>query len=124
MSWSLKQGEGRAGGVLRWAAHPLGGAVRRDHGQYPASAPGTSGEAAGFGPFCILLFIICPNCTGMQLFLVPCSFFVFCCFVQVQALQKRVPGPSLSHNEFVLNQGLGLFQFLASEFLREKGGKL
>ena len=30
----------------------------------------------GFWSFCILLSIICPNCTGMQLFLVPYSFFV------------------------------------------------
>ena len=33
----------------------------------------------GFWPFCILLFIICPNCPCTQLFLVPYSCFVFCC---------------------------------------------
>ena len=32
-----------------------------------------------FWSFCILLSIICPNCTCTQLFLVPYSFFVFCC---------------------------------------------
>ena len=44
-----------------------------------------------------LLQLIC-----LQLILVPYSFSVFCCskiFVQVQALQQRVPGPSLSHHE-------------------------
>ena len=35
--------------------------------------------AGGLWPFCILLFMICPNCAGTQLFLVPYSFFVFCC---------------------------------------------
>ena len=44
-----------------------------------------------------LVVIICPNCTCTQLFLVPSSFFVFCCleeaFVQMQALQPWVPGP-------------------------------
>ena len=58
----------------------------------------------GFQSFCPLFFIICSNCTRMQLFFVPYSFFfffffVFCIFllnemfVQVQALQQRVPGP-------------------------------
>ena len=32
-----------------------------------------------FWSLCILLFIICPNCAGMQLFSAPYSFFVFCC---------------------------------------------
>ena len=32
-----------------------------------------------FWSFCILLTIICPNCTCTQLFLVPYSLFVFCC---------------------------------------------
>ena len=55
--------------------------------------------------FCILS-IICPNCSCRQLFLVSYSLFVFSClrkFVQVQALQQRVPGSSLSH----LQQQLG-----------------
>ena len=49
--------------------------------------------------FCILS-IICPNCSCRQLFLVSYSLFVFCClgkFVQVQALQQRVPDSRLSH---------------------------
>ena len=56
---------GQAGGWLRWSAHPLGGAVCRDHVQDPAFAPGTSEVTIGFWPFCILLFIICPNCAFM-----------------------------------------------------------
>ena len=51
---------------------PLGGAVCRDHtGVVPCSE-----VAVGFWPFCILLFVICPNCTCPQLFLVPYSFSV------------------------------------------------
>ena len=34
----------------------------------------------GLWSFCILLFIIFPNCASTQLFLVPYSFFVFCCW--------------------------------------------
>ena len=37
--------------------HPLGGAVRTDHAQYPAFAPGTSEVAVGLWPFCILFII-------------------------------------------------------------------
>ena len=50
-------------GWLRWSAPLLGGAVCREHARYPASVPGTSEVAGGFWPFCILLFIICPNCS-------------------------------------------------------------
>ena len=84
-SWLLKWREGganqwvRVEGWLRWSAHPLGGALCRDHTQYPAFAPSTSEVAVGFWPFCILLFIIFPNCACMQLSLVPYSFFIFCC---------------------------------------------
>ena len=82
--WFLIWGEGRAvsrtglEGWLRWFAHPLGGAVCRGHVQYPAFAPGSSKVAVGgFGLFWSR---ICPNYTWMQLFLVPYSFFVFCCW--------------------------------------------
>ena len=57
----------------------LGGAVCRDHVQYPAFAPGTSETAVGFWLSCIL-YIICPPCACMQLFLAPHFFLVFCCF--------------------------------------------
>ena len=63
---------------IRWSAHPLGGAVCRDHARYPAFAPGTWEVAAGFWPFCIL-FILCPSRACVQLFLVPYSFFIFHC---------------------------------------------
>ena len=51
--------------------------------------------------FLVCLYLlprICPNYTCMQLFLVPYSFFAFCCwrFAEVQALhhlQQRVPDP-------------------------------
>ena len=33
---------------LRWSACPLGGAVRRGHAQYPASAASSSKLAVGF----------------------------------------------------------------------------
>ena len=48
--------------------------------QCPAFAPHSSEVAVGFfWSFCILLSIICPNCARLQLFLVPYSFFAFCC---------------------------------------------
>ena len=45
-------------GRLRWSAHPRGGAVCRDHAQYPAFALSTSEMAVCLWLFCILLFII------------------------------------------------------------------
>ena len=65
-------------GWLKWSPHPLGGAVGSDHVQYPDFTPDTSEVAVGFLVFCIL-FIICPNCACMQLFLASYSFFIFCC---------------------------------------------
>ena len=67
-------------GWLRCSAHPFGGSVCRGQAQYPAFAPGSSEVAVEFfWSFCIFLSIICINCTCMQLFLIPSSFFVFCC---------------------------------------------
>ena len=66
----------------------------------PAFAPGSSEVAVGlFWSFCILLSIICPSCTCTKLFLVPYSFFVFCCLRRRLSRCKhcskvsRVPGP-------------------------------
>ena len=67
-------------------AYPLGGLECRGHVQYPIFAPGSSKVAFWVGFFFLLfvcLFVsfgsrICPNCTCMQLVLVPYSFFVFC----------------------------------------------
>ena len=84
MSWYLKWGEGRGRSVVRlqewlgWSAHCL--AVHAScgvHVQYPAFIS-VSKWQLGFWSFCIL-FIICPNWAYTQLFLVPCSLFVFCC---------------------------------------------
>ena len=51
--------------------------------------------------FCILL-IIFPTCSYIQLFLVPYSFFVFCCSRRCLSRYKhfkwRVPGSNLSYN--------------------------
>lgn len=85
MSWSPKRGEGRGRGRGPkgrpvWSARPLGGAVRRDHVQLPAFAPGSSGVALSLWPFCILLFTMCLNCPCMWLSLVLYSFFAFCCW--------------------------------------------
>ena len=65
-------------GWLRWAADPLGGAVRWDQAQCPAFASGAAGVAVQFWPLCVLLAVICPICACEQLFLVPYSFFVSC----------------------------------------------
>ena len=56
---------------LRWSVHRTGGAVCRSHTQYPDFAPDTLEMAVGLWSFCI--------CTRVQVFLVPYSFFVFCC---------------------------------------------
>ena len=71
----------RPEGWLRGAAPclHLRGAVCRDRARDPAFAPGTLEVAVGFWPFGAL-FVICPNCPRVRLFLVPYSFFVFCCW--------------------------------------------
>lgn len=71
----------RSEGWLRWSAHPLGGAVCRDHA---ASTLLLLLEPQkwqlGFGRFCTSFFIICPGCTCRQLFSACYGFFVFCCW--------------------------------------------
>ena len=51
----------------------------RDQAWCPVLAPSISEAVLGFPSFCILLFVICPSCFTVQLFLAPFSFFVFCC---------------------------------------------
>ena len=91
-------------GWLEWSPHPLGGAVGSDHVQYPDFTPDTSEVAVGFLVFCIL-FIICPNCACMQLFLVPYSFF--CCSRRLLSRCRhcskgsQVLSPSLSQRGLV-----------------------
>ena len=74
---SFKQGDGR--GWLRWSAHRLGGALCRDHVQYPAFAPGTSQ-------------------LGLDLFVSCCHNFPQLHIVIIFNLLQlsRVPGPNLS----------------------------
>ena len=77
----------RPEGWLRCFAHPSGGGVCRGQAHYlcfcprhPIFAPGSSKLAVGFfGLFVSFGSRICPNCAYTQLFLVPYSFFVFCC---------------------------------------------
>ena len=54
-------------GQLSWSSHLLGDSVCLV--QYPAFAANTL-LLLGFGSFCILFFVINPNRTSMQLFLV------------------------------------------------------
>ena len=73
-------------GWLRCFAHPFGDVACREMcavpcfwSQYPAVAPGSSKVEVGFFlVFVYLLSIIFPSYACTQLFLVPCSFFVFC----------------------------------------------
>ena len=44
-------------GWLRWSAHPLGGAVCRDHACYPAFFPNTLEVAVGL--LILLYFVVC-----------------------------------------------------------------
>ena len=68
--------EVRPEGWVRCFAPPLGGVVYRGHVLYPAFALGFG--QLGFWSLCIfcLKFALTAHA---QLFLVPCSFFVFCC---------------------------------------------
>ena len=43
-------------GWLWWSAHPRGGAVCKDHAEYPAFAPGISEVAVGFWPFVSVVY--------------------------------------------------------------------
>ena len=74
---------------LRWFAHPFGwywvqGGMHSTLILLPIPCffPVLQKWQLGFWSFCIniSLSIIFPNCTRMQLFLAPYSFFVFCCW--------------------------------------------
>ena len=75
---------------------PLGGAERRGHAQCPAFAPSSSEVAVGF---LIFLYLVVHNLPQLCMHAAIFSPFQFLCiflleemFVQVQALQQRVPG--------------------------------
>ena len=108
----------RTEGWFRWFVHPLGSVVCRGRVQYPAFAPGTSKVAAGFLVWVFLFLFFSylvvqnlPNCTCMQLFLVPYSFFLFCCLRRCLSRYKHyckrsyVLGPSLSQNGQGVHKG-------------------
>ena len=74
-------------GEVRCFADPVGGAVCKGLVQYPLFAFNTlfllralQRWQLGFWSFHILLSIDLPQLASMQLFLVPYSFFVFCCW--------------------------------------------
>ena len=68
------------------------------HAQYPAFAPDTSEVAAGFWPFSIFLFIICPDCTCVQLllFIYLFIYYFFKIFIYLWLCWVFIPvrGPS------------------------------
>lgn len=90
---------------------PLGDTVCKCHVQFPV--PDTSEVEVGFWPFCILLFIICPNCSCMWLILVPYSFCVF--YRSRRHLSRcghcskgfKVPETSLSQERFRVHRNNG-----------------
>ena len=84
---------------------PSRGIVCRRQAQYPVLAPSSSEAAVGvFWSFHILLSVICPQYTCLQVFLVPYSFFVFYCSRRCLSRCKRsrkgsqVPCLSLSQS--------------------------
>ena len=97
-------------GWLRWSAHPLGGVLWRVHAQHPAFAPDSSEVEVGFLVFLYLVWFAPTAWACAELFLVPYSFFVFCC------RGSQVPGSSLSHF-------LYLFFHLRVHFLTLLGGQ-
>ena len=74
----------RSGGLTCFA-HPVSGVVSRGHAQYRAFAPDTLHLLqapwkwqVAFLVSLYLLSRVCPNCTCLQLFLVPTISFAFC----------------------------------------------
>lgn len=114
LAHSLRRGEGslygmgarfrrQTGEVLRWFAHLIGSVVCRVHVYSmlvfltPAFAPTSSELAVEFPVFLYIVVHKLPQLDMYTVFLVSYNFFIFCCLVsQVQALQPRVPGSSLS----------------------------
>lgn len=97
----------QTGEVLRWFAHLIGSVVCRVHVYSmlllfltPAFAPTSSELAVEFPVFLYIVVHKLPQLDMHTVFLVSYNFFIFCCSVsQVQALQPRVPGSSLSQDQ-------------------------
>ena len=69
----------QAGGVAE--VHPLGGVVCKGHAQYPVFAPGSlKVEFVLFWSLCIFCQEFALKAHHTQLFLVPYSLLVFCCW--------------------------------------------
>ena len=100
------QGSGRvrAGGVAQCSAHHSGSVECRGMLSTLLLLQALQKRQLGFLVSLYLLSKIWSKCTCMQLFLVPYSFFVFCARGEVcpgrsiAALQRRIPGHSLSHS--------------------------
>ena len=92
----------RLEGWLRWFAHPLGTrSLLLLHTPWLCSRL-FGGSSWASLVFSCLLSRICLNCACMQLFLVPYSFFVFCCLRRClprckhHSTAAKGPGPCLS----------------------------
>ena len=86
--------------------YPCGGAMCRDHAQYPAFAPGTSEVAVGLWPFCIVVHNH-PDCHAFSCF-ESCKFLSFLLLHQLLLFRCRhsskeslIPGPRLSYRFMV-----------------------
>ena len=96
----LRVGEGwvRARGWLGWSAHPLGGTVCRRHARFPPCAPGSSSWLLEVG-FLVFLYLVhkLPREAVHAVIFSPLLLPILLLeerFVQIQALQRRVPGPT------------------------------
>ena len=100
--WFLKWGEGRdgLGGLSASLVVLCAGIVSRTLLLLQAPQSGSL-----FWSFGVLLFTVCPKCSYTQLFLVPYSFFIFCCLRRHLCRFKhcskgfQVPVPSLFINK-------------------------
>ena len=78
-------------------AHPFDVIEYRGRAQYSAFAPGSSQLTVVVLSFCILFFIIWPNCSTLAVTFSPLGILSILLLeamsVQLQALHQRVPGP-------------------------------
>ena len=95
-------------GWLRWFAHRLGGVVCRGHVQYPAFALGSSKVAVGFFGLSVSFVQNLPQLGVHVVIFSPIQFLCYfvargevCRGASTATLQQRVPGPSLSQNQYM-----------------------